>query len=115
VPVVAPSDFTLSGVCPFDVSVHVVRNNEQTTTFGDGSWATTVSWIDFTPHEDGTATVKVTGQGALYFFPGQVGPDGVLWLTNGNFQETLDATGTPIPGSIHYSGKPVVDLCKVLA
>lgn len=136
VPVVAPSDFTLSGVCAFDVNFHVVKNNETTTTFSDGSWATTGSFIDivsnasdptksyydnnsapifFTPHPDGTATVKVTGQGGLFFFPGQVGPEGVVWLTNGNFQETLDATGTPIASSIRYSGKPVVDLCKVLA
>src|SRR5215831_4779451 len=119
-PVQAPTDFTLPGVCTFDVGIHVLVNRETQTTFSDGTTKITGAFkaqytnlsdpsktmtdnnsgvLTFTPNPDGSTSVKVTGQGAIFFFPGEIGPAGALWLTNGNFQELVDPFGNLVPGS----------------
>lgn len=71
----------------------------------------------FTPNADGSTSVKVTGQGGIYFFPGQLGPGspGQLLLTNGLFQEQVSSTGDIVPGSVSYKGKTPTDVCIALA
>ena len=138
VPVVAPEDLTLEGVCPFPLAIHVLVNNEKTTTYSDGSMKITGTWKDvvsngndpsksyvdnnsapimITPAADGSTHVKIVGQGAVYFFPGNLGPGspGVLWITNGKLEETIDSAGNIVPGSVHYNGKTPLDLCAALA
>jgi hypothetical protein len=138
VPVLAPEDFQLDGVCSFSIGFHVLVNRETQTTFSDGTILITGSFTDQitnlsdptkslidnnsgpiteTPNADGSViSVKVTGQGALFFFPGQLGPGspGQLLLTNGLFQEQVDANGI-VPGSVSYRGKTPTDVCIALA
>ena len=135
-PVQAPTDFTLPGVCTFEVGIHVLANNETQTTYSDGTTKITGKFtaqytnlshpsktmidnnngvLTFTPNPDGSTTVKVTGQGAIFFFPGQIGPAGAFWLTNGNFQEVVDPFGNIVPGSVSYNGKTPLDVCTALA
>jgi hypothetical protein len=135
-PVQAPTDFTLPGVCTFDVGIHVLVNKETQTTFGDGTTKITGAFkvkytnlsdpsktmidnnngvLAFTPNPDGSTSVKVTGQGAIFFLPGEIGPAGAFWLTNGNFQEVVDSFGNVVPGSMSYTGKTPLDVCTALA
>lgn len=53
--------------------------------------------------------------GSLFFFPGQIGPAGVFWLTNVNFHKLLDRFGNVVPVSISYNGKTPLDDCTALA
>jgi hypothetical protein len=136
--VVAPDSFSLSGVCAFDVNFDVLTNNETTTTFSDGRMVTTGAWKDrasnatdssksfvdnnsgvifVTPNPDGSLSVKIVGQGAVFFFPGDlgVGAPGALLIINGILTETIGADGRIVVGSVSYRGSPALDLCQALA
>jgi hypothetical protein len=139
IPVIAPGTFTLSGVCPFDITETVLVSNEKTTIFSDGRTMTTGAWkviasnasdptktyvdnnpgvIFVTPNADGTVTQTILGQGEVFFFPGDLGPGspGQLLVTNGRLTETIDfSVPAIVPGSVSYQGAPPLDLCQALA
>jgi hypothetical protein len=62
-------------------------------------------------------SVKIVGQGGVFFFPGDLGAGtpGALLIINGILTETIGADGRIVVGSVSYHGSRAVDLCKTLA
>jgi hypothetical protein len=137
VPVPPLGDFTLSGVCPFDVGVHTTAQNNHTRLYANGVFAgegllmvelknlksgTTMAVNisgpgRFIPNADGTTSVRVEGRNLVFFFPDQLaaGAPGALFLTKGLATETVDsATGVPLQGSF-ATASSATDLCAALA
>lgn len=130
-------DFTLSGVCPFDIGVHTTAQNNHLHIYangvvaGEGQLKVEVTNLTsgttmevnisgpgrFIPNANGTTSVRVQGRNLVFFFPDQLsaGAPGALLLTNGLATETVDtATGVPVQGSFTTTGS-VTDLCAALA
>jgi hypothetical protein len=128
------SDFTLSGVCAFDVDVTILQNKEVSTTFADGSFLVTGALkfrltnlsdpsnsMDvnvsgpgrFTPTADGGLVVDAWGKWFFWFFPGDLGPGspGMMILTNGHAIETFTGSGTQ---TFTHVGS-TTDVCAALA
>jgi hypothetical protein len=137
VPVPPTGDFTLGGVCPFDIGVHTLAQNNHTRLYANGVFAgegllkleltnlRSGTTLDvnvsgpgrFIPNADGTTTVRVEGRNLVFFFPDQLSPGapGALFLTNGLTTELADsATGVPVPGSFTTTGS-LTDMCAALA
>lgn len=127
-------DLVVSGVCPFDVGVDILVNNEFGTLFSDGRFLITGSLkvqftnLDeptnsltanvsgpgvFTPTADGGTVLKAEGRWFFFFFPGDLGPGspGVAVITTG--LSTLVIGGT---GELTFTpARNVTDLCLALA
>jgi hypothetical protein len=127
-------DLVLSGICPFDVGVDILVNNEFGTLFSDGRFLITgslkvqITNLDeptnsltanvsgpgvFTPTADGGTVLKAEGRWFFFFFPGDLGPGspGVAVITAG--LSTLVISGT---GELTFTpARNVTDLCAALA
>jgi len=126
-------DFTLSGICPFDVFVEIIENKEFISTFSDGRLLITgtfkvrvtnldsdesldlnISGPGFViPNPDGSVTLDAHGTWLFWFFPGDLGPGspGRLFVNNGHFVETFAPGGITID---KQTGSQQ-DICAALA
>jgi hypothetical protein len=129
------ADVTIKGSCSFDVALHIVRNDEFITTFGDGRQLITGSLVvsltnvdtDKTitvnisgpvfviPHEDGSLSQTLRGQSLIPVPAGALGPGspGVLDLTSGPVVIENAANGSIVSST--KTSAATVDLCPVLA
>jgi hypothetical protein len=127
-------------VCDFAVRIDPVGNKQVTTTFSDGRQTITgrlsarVSRLDaggsavesvtinnsgpifISPNEDGTVSVKGTGNTLFFFFPGDLGEGepGALLRMTGLVQEVLPADFSAIISFSHRGGT-TENLCETLA
>jgi hypothetical protein len=122
---VPAGDFTISGSCSFDVSAHVVANNEYGITFANGATLVTGAFkVTLTNATDPTKsiTLNIPGPG-LYTAPDgglrldARGPwvifyPGVLLYAAGNMTLAVSASGE---FSFTQQGGTSTDLCAVLA
>lgn len=135
-PLEGPSGQLPADVCGFPVDFVTLTGKEHGTVFSNGVFAANGALkiritnatnpsktLDLnisgpgriTPQADGTALLKGEGPAIFFFFPGQLAPGapGALLFVHGLVTETLDATGSPVPGSFSVRGH-VTDLCAAL-
>ena len=130
-----PVTFAAGEVCPFALRLENVSGGQTLTAFANGDVLITgasftkVTNLDrglslivngsgpvsITPNANGTLTLKGTGRGLLFFFPGELGPGrpGALLSTTGLVVETLSADFTQVLSFSHQQGT-TEDLCQTL-
>lgn len=127
-------DSVLSGVCPFDLGVDVLVNNEFGTVFSDGRFLITGTFkVELTnlgdpgqsmtanvsgpgvitPTPDGGFVLKAEGPWFFFFFPGDLGPGspGVGLITKGLSLLAVDGSGNLSFRPAHNT----TDVCAELA
>lgn len=126
------TSFTLHGICPFDVQLTLLVNNESTATFSSGQQIVTgrlvVGLENLNTHKSivlnisgptftavGSSTLTLSGSSLLFYFPGDLGPGapGALLLTHGPVTITFDATGTIT--SVSRTSASATDQCAALS